>query len=257
LTEDYRVTLDAFAGPMDLLLHLVRKEEVDIHDIPVARILDEYRRHLDVIQALDLDAAGEFLVMAATLMVIKSKMLLPSEVVDLEEEIDPRFELVQKLLEYKRFKDATRDLESRATAFAAMVGRPESARPEPVRGEDRSLEEVGLFDLMGAFAKILESLGADSGQKERRIRIQDRPVRVYVQDLRRRLGDRRSLLFSELMAQGHDRGDKIGYFLALLLLLKQEVVTCAQEPGFGDIRILYRGDSEEQEVAIDLADDFR
>jgi segregation and condensation protein A len=93
--QDYRVNLENFGGPLDLLLHLVRKEEVDIHDIPISKILDQYMKHLEAIHALDLDDAGDFLVMAATLMLIKSKMLLPTEDVDLEEEIDPRYELVQ------------------------------------------------------------------------------------------------------------------------------------------------------------------
>lgn len=257
MIEDYRVALENFAGPMDLLLYLVRKEEVDIHDIPIARILEQYQVYMKALQTLDLDDAGEFLVMAATLMVIKSKMLLPSEVVDLEEEIDPRYELVQKLLEYKKVKDAAKQLNERAVSVSRMVGRPETARPEPVVKEDRSLDEIGLFDLIAAFSKLLEALGADPSAKERRIQISDRPVRVFVQDLKSRLSSKHSLLFSEVFEGTKSRPEVIGYFLALLLLLKQEVVVCAQDGGFGDIRIVWRGESEEQAVGVDLADEFK
>lgn len=257
MTVEYRVRLDHFAGPLDLLLHLIKKEEVDIHDIPIARICEQYQKYLGVIEDLDLEDAGEFLVMAATLMVIKSRMLLPAEDVDLAEEIDPRYELVQQLLEYKKLKDSSKVLLDRAERFSKMVGRPETARPEPVSREDRSLDEVGLFDLLEAFSKILESLGPDALRRERRVKVDDKPVRVFVEELRGRLRERRSILFSEIMSGPEGRREKIGYFLALLLLLKQEIVACAQDGGFGDIRILWRGESEQQVVEMDLADDFR
>jgi len=252
----YRVALENFAGPLDLLLHLIKKEELDIHDIPISSILTQYMKYLDVIKELDLDDAGEFLVMAATLMVIKSRMLLPAEEIDLDEEIDPRYELVQQLLEYKRFKDSSQVLLDRAHDAARRVGRPESARPESIKKEDKSIDEVGLFDLLTAFAKVLESIGLDAGKKTRSVQVDDKPVRHYVQTLSTRLQSDRSVLFSELMTEVN-RSEAIGYFLALLLLLKQEVVACAQDGGFGDIRILYKGQSRQQEVEIDLADDFR
>ena len=244
-SASYRVALENFAGPLDLLLHLIKKEELDIHDIPISSILTQYMKYLDVIKELDLDDAGEFLVMAATLMVIKSRMLLPAEEIDLDEEIDPRYELVQQLLEYKRFKDSSQVLLDRAHDAARRVGRPESARPESIKKEDKSIDEVGLFDLLTAFAKVLESIGLDAGKKTRSVQVDDKP-----------LPHNRSVLFSELMTEVN-RSEAIGYFLALLLLLKQEVVACAQDGGFGDIRILYKGQSRQQEVEIDLADDFR
>lgn len=256
MSEDYRVQLEHFAGPLDLLLHLVKKEEVDIHDIPIARVCEQYQHYLELIRDLDLDEAGEFTVMAATLMVIKSRLLLPAEDVDLEEEIDPRFELVQQLLEYKRLKDSSKLLLDRADRFGRMVGRPESARPDPLAREDRSLEEVSLFDLLEAFARILESLGPDALRKERRVRIDDKPVRVYVKDLEERLTAQRSVLFSSLVGEKTSRPEAIGYFLALLLLLKQEIVSFAQDGAYGDIRIIYRGASDQQALAMDLADDF-
>ncbi|MAG57131.1 MAG: hypothetical protein CMJ83_12630 [Planctomycetes bacterium] len=254
--EDYRVDLENFAGPLDLLLHLIRKEELDIHDIPISRILSQYMSYLEVIQELDLDEAGEFLVMAATLMVIKSRMLLPAEEVDLDEEIDPRYELVQQLLEYKRLKDSGHYFVDQARIAAHRVSRPDTARPDAILKTDKSMDEFGLYDLLEAFSRVLESIGADAGKKEKRVTVDDKPVRHYVTTLTTRLESERSILFSELM-KNPERSELIGYFLALLLLLKQEVVECAQHGEFGDIRILYRGTTERQEVEMDLADDFK
>ena len=253
---DYRVNLENYGGPLDLLLHLIRKEEMDIHDIPISSVLNQYMKHLGVIQRLDLDDAGDFLVMAATLMVIKSKMLLPTEDVDLAEEIDPRYELVQQLLEYKKLKDSAQYLADRAERTAKRVGRPETARPDAVLVPDRSIEEVGLFDLLEAFSKLMESIGEDSNRKERHIQVDDQPVRVYVSQLSESLKSRRSILFSDLMSKDKPKGQLIGYFLALLLLLKQEIVACAQDGEFGDIRVIYRGENQTQAVDLDLADDF-
>jgi len=194
--------------------------------------------------------------MAATLMVIKSKMLLPAEEVDFDEEIDPRYELVQQLLEYKRLKDSGQVLLEQGKIAARRVGRPDSARPDPVVKEDRSLDDIGLYDLFLAFSKVLESIGATAGIKEQRVQVDDRPIRHYVQVLTTRLASERSVLFSDLMERDN-RPELIGYFLALLLLLKQEIVACAQDVDFGDIRVLYRGATEHQELEMDLADDFR
>ena len=238
--DGYRIALERFAGPMDLLLHLVRKEEVDIHEISISRILEQYLAYLEVIRELDLDQAGDFLVMATTLMVIKSRTLLPTESVDLEEEIDPRYELVQQILEYKRFKDATEVLDHRGFLAARELGRPESARPEPLPMDERPLEELSVFDLLAAFAGVLESMGAHRGP--RKVSPDDHPVREYVQRLRSRLEDRGSVLFSDLVTECRNRQQVIGNFLALLLLLKLEVVVCAQDGTRGDIRIIYRGD---------------
>ncbi len=250
---DYKVKLDNFAGPLDLLLHLIRKEEMDIHDIPIAKILDQYLAHLKVIQDLDLDDAGEFLVMAATLMVVKSKLLLPQEQVDLEREIDPRFELVRQLLEYKKFKDRVGDLEDRESTWSKMVGRPESARIDGEVIPDKSLDEVTIFDLLQAFAKLMEATGANR-PTERTIKMDDTPVRVFAQKLVERLKTEHSVLFSELFGGDAPRHTKIGWFLSLLLLLKQQSAECAQDGATGDIRIFYK---EGGASTDEIADEFR
>ena len=256
LSASWRVSLEAFAGPLDLLLYLVKKEEVDIHDIPIKRILDQYLLSLKAIDALDLDSAGEFLVMAATLMVIKSRMLLPTEDVDLAEEIDPRYELVQQLLDYKKYKDSADLLQDRHLEFSQMVGRPPSARPEAIPLGERPLAEVSVFDLLSAFAKVLESLGPNHGQRVRRVSTDDYPVRDYVKKLRTRLSDDGSLLFSELLGGQATRQQVIGNFLAILLLLKLEIIVCAQDGVRGDIRIIYRGEAPDMAEVEEAAAEF-
>ena len=124
MDDSYKINLDVFNGPMDLLLYLVSKEEVDIYDIPIARIIDQYMEYLDAMRACDMQVTGDFIVMASTLMLIKSRMLLPTEEVDLEEEIDPRDELIQQLLEYKKYKTLSRALGEKRRDQARRVGRP-------------------------------------------------------------------------------------------------------------------------------------
>lgn len=250
---DYRVELENFAGPLDLLLYLIRKEEIEIHDIPISRVLEQYLSYVKLIEDLDLDEVGEFLVLAATLMVIKSKMLLPAEHVDLEQEIDPRYGLVQQLLEYKRFKDQCSELERRAGTFSRMAGRPDSARPEGPVEKDRSLDEVTLFDLLKLFGKLMEETSGGE-RHERTIKVDDTPVRVYATRLTDRLRADASILFSDLVKKDAPRQEKIGWFLALLLLLKNETAGCAQDGSFGDIRIFFRADVAAPE---EVADDFK
>jgi segregation and condensation protein A len=250
---DYRVELENFAGPMDLLLYLIRKEEIEIHDIPISRVLQQYLAYVKLIEDLDLEEVGDFLVLAATLMVIKSKMLLPAEQVDLEQEIDPRYGLVQQLLEYKKFKDQCSELERRAGTFSRMAGRPDSARPEGSIEKDRSLDEVTLFDLLRLFGKLMEETSGGE-RRERTIKVDDTPVRVYATRLTDRLRSGSSLLFSDLVQKDAPRQEKIGWFLALLLLLKNETAGCAQDGSFGDIRIFFRG---EVPAGDEVADDFK
>ena len=161
MEEDYRVNLDIYNGPMDLLLYLIRRDEVDIHDIPIARITQQFVQYVELIKQLDPNLVGDFLVMAATLMEIKTRMLLPAapEGEEGEDEfaIDPRGELVRQLLEYKRFKDAAGDLSTAAQTQALQHAR----RPGALKldSEEQDLEDVQVWDLMNAFTKVLESIG--------------------------------------------------------------------------------------------------
>ncbi len=255
--KTYKVELDSFAGPLDLLLYLIRKEEVDIYDIPIDRILEQYMAFLEMIQQIDLDEAGDFLVMASTLMVIKSRMLLPIEEVDLSEELDPRYELVQQLLDYKRLKARGAALRDRAEIASKRVGRPESVRPEDHVEEDRSLEEVSIWDIFRFFEKV-QSETTIRVRADRVLRGRQVPVREYASRLEERL--RAGPVFlRELVGETRSRDDFIGYFLAVLLLVKTQMALAVQSGEFGEIRLIARRavGSETAEQEVELADDFR
>ena len=161
----YRVNLEIFAGPLDLLLYLVRKEEVDIYDIPIAKITDQYINYIEMLKSLDIDLAGDFLVMAATLMQIKSAMLLPKaepDEVDIEDLADPRAELIRQLLEYKKFKDAANLLEATADEHKERFARPDTIieRLKPDTEPEIDIEQVSVWDLLDAFDSIMKATGA-------------------------------------------------------------------------------------------------
>jgi segregation and condensation protein A len=188
MTEEYRVNLDIYNGPLDLLLYLIRREEVDIYDIPIARITAQYIEYAEMIQQLDPNLAGDFLVMAATLIEIKTRMLLPTAVAeDGEEEIsdlDPRSELVRQLLQYKAFKDAAADLEDAQIAQEKKHPRRPTT-PELPDQPDKSLEDLQIWDLFDAFSRLLESIGAVDPTHD--VIYDDTPIYVHAEDLLDRL----------------------------------------------------------------------
>ena len=152
---NYKVSLESFEGPLDLLLHLIKKEEVDIYDIPIAHILDQYMDYIRLMELLDMNVAGEFLVMASTLMLIKSKMLLPPDPFAEEEEEDPREKLVQQLLEYQRFKEVTEFFQECEDSQKKVFYR--GHRDEALLGDKEVFCTIGLFDLLNAFKNVLEN----------------------------------------------------------------------------------------------------
>lgn len=255
---EYKVALDNFAGPMDLLLFLIRKEEINIRDIPITRILEQYMSYIEGIEAIDLDSAGEFLVMASTLMVIKSKMLLPVEEVDLTEELDPRYELVRQLLEYKKIRERTRSLDRLENIQMQRTGRPESARPEPMVEKDKSLDDVQVWDLLRLLQKVLAETGGDV-RKTRVITSNDIPVRECAAGIEERLR-KGPMSFLAILGEQSGRNAVIGYFLAVLLLLKVQSVRIRPVAGQEDFEIELNtesiaGDQPQQE--LELGDDFR
>jgi segregation and condensation protein A len=229
----YQVKLPIFEGPLDLLLHLIRVNEVDIYDIPIARITDEYFQYLTVLQELDLEVAGEFLVMAATLVYIKSKMLLPAEpAVDGEPlEEDPRAPLVDMLLEYERFRAAAETLAGREDQQRQFFFR---TTPLEVSAGEGTLE-VNLFDLLGAFRDVLA-------------RAKDQPVLQYVTRpvttaermvaILDMVAAEETVTFRSLFSSTGDRWVVILTFLALLELLRQGAVRVQQQVHFGDIVVM-------------------
>jgi segregation and condensation protein A len=227
---DYRVNLDIFAGPLDLLLYLVRKEEVDIYDIPIAKITDQYIRYIELLKSLDIDLAGDFLVMAATLMQIKSAMLLPKAETDQfadDDLSDPRRELIRQLLEYKKFKDAANLLNIAADEQKERFGRPgtiiEQLRPDAEPEID--MEQVSIWDLLEAFDLICKA----TGNVRDISRIQDdTPIDLYQIEILHRLQTEGPLTFERIFESRTNRLVMIGLFLALLELIREKLVWAEQ-----------------------------
>jgi segregation and condensation protein A len=228
--------LPRFEGPLDLLLHLIKRDEIDIHDIPIARITQQYLQYIELMQLLDLDVAGEFLVMAATLMRIKAKMLLPlPSSTEEEDEGDPREELVQRLLEYRLYKEASEGLQNREG-----VRRSQHERGQVPTEDDAGplpLAPATLFDLLGALQRVM------ARKPERAVY----SVKTDVYDVEekmsliaRTVAEEGRLLFSTVMQRAVARMEIIVSFMALLELIKLGTVLCVQDVNFDDILILPR-----------------
>ncbi|MCR9244496.1 MAG: segregation/condensation protein A [bacterium] len=238
----YRVQLPVFSGPMDLLLHLVRQQEVDIHEVSLARILDDYLGHLKVLQQLDLSDIGDFVVMASTLMEIKSRELLPNETVEIEEELDPRDDLIRRLLEYKRYRDLSRQLEVRSDRRAQMtplvLTKPAELQ-EPDDDDQLDLGDVGIWDLTSAFARLLEEIG-QQGTME--IEVEKRDVGFYIDEMLGKFRKQRELPFSAIFNKSAGRYGLIGALQACLEMMKQGYLRAVQEQCFDEIQLAFTGD---------------
>ncbi len=230
---DYRIQLEFFEGPLDLLLHLIRTQEIDIYDIPIARITEQYLEYLQVMRDLNITVAGEFVLMAATLIHIKSKMLLPPDPVSAEDEEpeDPRRELVERLLEHERFKRAAGLLHDRQVIEESVWPRGENEFEE----EEQEAVSVSLFDLVKAFHRIVE-------RYKDRIVIQVQHENVTLEEkldeLRALLAVRKDLLFSFFFEQSVSRIHLIVTFFALLEMARLHEVRLLQDALFEDIRIV-------------------
>jgi segregation and condensation protein A len=234
----YPVRLERFEGPLDLLLHLIKKHQLDIYDIPIALITKQYLDYLDMMQELDLDIAGDFLVMAATLIHIKSRTLLPRpDPAQEDPEEDPREALVRRLLEHQKFKAAAELLHDREIQRSAQWGRPDQVVAEVVGEPPEPEVEVDLFSLMAAFRQVLE-------------RARNRP-RVYlpaehisiesrIELLMARLAEGEAFGFDELFADVQTKPGIVVTFLALLEMIRLKLVRVFQQGGLGPIRVYKR-----------------
>jgi len=227
---DYRVNLDIFAGPLDLLLYLVRKEEVDIYDIPIAKVTQQYVKYVEILKHFDVDMAGDFLVMAATLMEIKSAMLLPRaqpEEMTEEEAGDPRAALIRQLLEYKKFKDAANLLHAAAEERKERAGRPANLinRLAPEAEPEVDMDQVSVWDLLEAFDAVCKATGthAYTGHIQ-----DDTPIDLYQIELLHRLQTEGPLTFERLFDARPNRLAMVGLFLALLELIRDRLVWAEQ-----------------------------
>ena len=241
-SEEYKVDLEVFEGPLDLLLYLIRRDELDIYDIPIGRITEQYMKYIEMMRQLNLDVAGEFIVMAATLMVIKSRMLLPvdrrtTEDTGDEEWVDPRLDLVRQLVEYKKFKDAAGKLAEyelrRMESFDYGGGRPKFEKTQ--KDKESAIANLGLFDLLSAFQDVLARLNEMPQEelKGSRWSVPDKMDMVL-----NRVRTDGQLAFSTLFTEKSPRGEVIVTFLALLELLRQHRVVIYQNAAFHEITIL-------------------
>ena len=238
--DAFPVKLSNFEGPLDLLLHLIKKNEVNVHDIPIALITRQYLDAIHWLHEMNLDIAGEFLVMAATLIHIKSKMLLPrpETAAGLEgEEEDPRDVLVRRLLEHQKFKAAAELLHEREQLRSAQWLRPD-ARVADIAGDDYEPElEVDLFSLLSAFQSVVERAKL---RPKVLLPPEQMPVEVRIEQLLARLSETDACGFEELFADVDDRGGLIVTFLALLEMIRLKLVRVFQSASFGPIRIYKR-----------------
>jgi len=243
ILDAYPIRLQNFEGPLDLLLHLIKQNEVNIYDIPVARITMQYLDYIELMQEMNLDLAGEFLVMAATLIHIKSRMLLPRPAPEQEDpEEDPREALVRRLLEHQKYKAAAELLHERETVRSAQWGRPDE-RVADIAGEDYEPElEVDLFSLMTAFRNVLD-------------RIKQRPhvpipeeqisIELRIEQLLARLSETEACGFEDLFEDVNHRPGMVATFLALLEMIRLKLVRVFQGGPFGPIRVYKRARPED------------
>jgi segregation and condensation protein A len=236
---DYRVELDAFSGPLDLLLYLVRHQEVDVLNLPIADITARFLEFLEVLQVLDLDLVGDFVVMASSLIEIKSRMALPGPDEPpglVEPDEDPRADLVRQLLEYKRFKDAARLLEEQAVEWQQRCPRLSDDRPRGGNDPSRDLiKEVELWDLVSALSRVLRKNTAAAPST---VIYDDTPIGVYAERIKARVLAERRVSFSSFFAGTNSRSRIIGIFLALLEILRHHRFRAEQPQDYHEIWIL-------------------
>ena len=236
MEEQYNIKLPVFEGPLDLLLHLIRENKVDIYDIPISFITSQYLEYIEMMKELSLDIAGEFLVMAATLIQIKSRMLLPpDEEAEAEQLEDPRFELVQRLLEYQSYKDAAVILKEKEEDALRIFWREplEDMKEEGIQDE-QYLFDVNIFDLLGAFKKMLETAPPEVRTITREtLTVKDKMFHVVEM-----LENAESIRFEELFNGNMTRTQLIVTFLALLELLRLGLARAYQEQEFGNIWVI-------------------
>lgn len=272
MSDLYRVKLDSFEGPMDLLLYLIRKHEVDLHDIPLSMIADQYIEFLDDVDRIDIDLAGEFLVMATTLMELKSRMLAAQvDAKDIDEDddrpsepgVDPRMELVRQLLDYKKYRDAADALDDRRKTWAQRF--PVKAAPIDDESVRQAMDEMGelevedldLSDLVEAFRQIVASVDfARIGEHE--VISDDTPLEVYVEDIVEHLqaktsdGQSGSSSLRSLLV-GKTRAEMVGMFLAILVLVRDQRIGVTMNEG--EVEMELRTDVE-QPTEIAAVDEF-
>jgi segregation and condensation protein A len=275
--EDYRVDLDSYSGPLDLLLFLVRRNEIDLADIPIAKLTEQYLQFIKLLEEVDINLTGEFLVMAATLLEIKSAMLVPkpeeatkqaTATGAIENPLDPRYELVQQLLAYKRLKDAAALLDKRRETWEMRFARkPPAAAPkqrmeldqeyvEPEEPVVIDLEDAHILDLCSAFARLMESIGHNTSHN---VTYDDTPITLHADDIVDRLkrdGKTGEMTLQQIFEGRTGRSELIGLFLATLELVRQKRLVVVQDTAGSEIKLKLRPEAD-QHASEDKVVDWR
>ncbi len=236
----YRVKLQNFEGPLDLLLFLIKKNEVDIYDIPIAEITRQYLEYVEIIKLLDLESASEFILLAATLIRIKAKMLLPRPQPEEEDAPDPRLELVTRLLEYKRFKELAFKLSEYEEEQSLVFARGSFAEQElATEGAIELTEELTLFSLISAFKQVIDRLPRETFHHVEVIQIS---IEEQIEYILSALAQTRQISFFDLIAHLQDKIIIVVTFMALLELIRRGEITARQSNTFGEIWIARKRD---------------
>jgi len=236
MTTDYKVKLEIFEGPLDLLLYLIKRDELDIYDISIERITRQYLEYLQAFKELNIDVAGEFIVMAANLLYIKSRSLLPADQQPPEEEAeedDPRWELIRQLIEYKKFKEAAAQLHDRALEQENIFARSGISTSDTFR--PLRLGEVGIFQLINAFQNVIKRI--EAREELQQIFGENFTVSDKIETILIRVSEGGTLKFSELFADMASRVEIVVTFLALLELIRLKQVRTIQADPFGEIQV--------------------
>ncbi|MEZ6094973.1 MAG: segregation/condensation protein A [Pirellulaceae bacterium] len=252
---NFRIEIDEFRGPIDLLLYLVRKSEIDVSDISLAKIIDQYLEYIEILKELSIDSVGDFLNVASRLVEIKSKNLLPQTETldDAETYADPREDLVHRLLLYKQFRDAASALEDRAADWQERFPRiQDDLPPRKLDLADQPLRSIELWDLVSAFGRVLREKRRATPEK---VVYDDTPLTVYMQRIHGQLCDQRKLYFSDLFQPGMHKSAMIGVFLAVLELTRHHNVRADQDDEVNDI-VIIPGEGFKHELHLNAVDDY-
>ena len=231
---NFRVDLDIFRGPLDLLLYLVRKHELDVTDVRISAVTEQFLDYLTVVEQINVDAVGDFLEVASLLIEIKSRMVLPGEDEVADELEDPRQELVRRLLEYKQYRDAASMLEERSREWRERYPRAASDLPgRSLSPDEQPIQEVELWDLVSAFGRILKAKHAVPGPES--IRYDETPIHVYMRQIDERLRREGRIAFTGFFEDTVHKSKLVGMFLAVLELVRHQHARAAQPELFGEI----------------------
>jgi segregation and condensation protein A len=246
---NYKLQLDKFEGPLDLLLYLIKKDDIDIRDIPIAQITDQYMEYIEMMKMLDLDVVGDFLVMAATLLQIKSRMLLPPDPLAVEEPVDPRAELVQRLQEYEQFKLIADQLKSKESLRQDLFTRTvDEEKLEQLKQDSQEIVfEASLFDLINALNAALKNTG---DKKTYDIKSEEYTVEGKIHTLLHILVEQPELSLMDLFSKATGKAEMVVIFVAILELIKQKEIVVLQRRHFEDIVIKRNISNEQPETSV-------